>query len=101
MSLDDVLSSAAVDLFSQLPTGTFTPSGGGESVSVHIRHRSGVRLQQEGDEAVAVAEFDTIDLLNSELPRAPARGDIIILGNNTYTVQIKIKDDGYISKVAV
>ncbi len=99
-----ILNTAAEDIFNNMPDvvdALFTPKEGGTPISIKARYKKKLELQQEGNDSLVTAEYQEIDLLFSQLPRSPIKGDLITIDSTDYTVQMRIKDDGRFVKVAV
>jgi len=80
---------------------TFTPKEGGSPISIHVRHKKFLGFQQEGSESSVGVDVQEVDLISSELPRPPLKGDVVTINSVNYTIQIKLKDDGRFIKVSV
>ena len=93
-AMDDIIEHLFTD-------ATFTPKEGGSPISIHARHKEFVGFQQEGSESSIGVDVQEIDLIFSELPRSPLKGDVITINSVNYIVQIKLKDDGRFIKVSV
>ena len=95
-AMDDIIEHLFTDAI-------FTPKSGGSSSSIHARHKKFTGFQQEGSESTIGVDVQELDLILSELPRSPLKGDVVTIDSTgiSYTIQIKLKDDGRFIKVSV
>jgi len=100
MTSEEIFAKAAVDIFTKFGEATFTPSGG-VAVSCHVDIVRDVELQPGGFETEVYAHGITIETLISEITNEPNRGDVFTVGDDTYTVQTPLGNDGRFVKVQV
>lgn len=101
MTSSEILTKAAVDIFTKLgQVATFTPAGG-SAVSCHVNVERDVELQPGGYETEVYAHGTTVEALLSEIANEPNTGDVFVVGAQIYTVQAPIENDGIFVKVQV
>lgn len=76
----------------------YTPVAGGP-VSVRVILTEGVEIASAGFSDVSDRRT-VVGIRNSEID-SPGRGDTILVGAITYTVDVILEDDGYSTEVAV
>ncbi len=103
MTLDEIFDTASDDIFDHLATSdcTFTEYDTSATLTVRARRKIGVQTQPSDGDSQVSALIDTVDLLLSELTRAPIKNDTITINSVIYTVQGLIKNDGRFIKVWV
>jgi hypothetical protein len=101
MTSSDILTKAAIDIFTKLgQVATFTPEGG-SGISCHVNLERDVELQPGAYETEVYAHGTKIEALLSEITNEPNRGDVFTVGAQSYTVQTPILNDGIFVKVQV
>jgi hypothetical protein len=98
---NSIFTDAAADILHAVgETATFTPSGG-DPVSCYVNVEFNVELQPGGGDAEVYAQGTTVEALLSEILIEPNRGDVFTVGDDTYTVQAPLENDGIFVKVQV
>jgi hypothetical protein len=91
----DVFSNALRDIFASALAcdATFTPQGG-SSVGCSVIVNRGVLLQPSGMDTQVFERGTTIEAMLSEIGAEPNRGDVFVIGAETFTVQSIDSNDG-------
>jgi hypothetical protein len=92
---DTIIAKALTDIFNS-PLGDdamFTPAGGA-AVSCRVIVSRSVLLQPTGMDAQVFERGTTIEAILAEIGAEPGRGDVFVVGAETYTVQSIDSNDG-------
>lgn len=90
-----IIAAALQDLFSS-PMGddaTFTPAGG-VAISCRVIVNRSVLLQPAGMDAQVYERGTTIEVILADIGAEPIRGDVFVVGTETFTVQSIDSNDG-------
>jgi hypothetical protein len=90
-----IIAAALQDIFNSLvgDDATFTPAGGVAIPCRVIVNRS-VLLQPAGMDAQVYERGTTIEVVLADIGAEPIRGDVFIVGTETFTVQAIESNDG-------
>lgn len=91
----DVFSNALSDIFASTiaVAATFTPAGG-SSIGCSVIVNRSVLLQPSGMDTQVYERGTTIEVQLSEIGAEPNRGDVFVVGTETFTVQSIDSNDG-------
>ena len=92
---DAIFAAAIQDIFNS-PLGedaVFTPAGG-VSISCRVIVNRSVLLQPAGMDTQVYERGTTIEAILADLDNEPNRGDVFVIGTETFTVQSIVSNDG-------
>jgi len=99
--IDDILDGVAEDVFSVMGVdATFTPAAG-DPVSLKVVVEKGVELQPEAFGAQVTELGVTVEYLLADTGREADRNETFTVGDDTYTVQAALENDGRYAKAVV
>lgn len=101
MTSSDIFDKMILDIFNALGEPvTYTPLAG-TSIPIQALISSSFNTQPSGMGSETWAQHITVEFNLSDLSDAPAIGDVIIDGANTYTLAAPMENNGQIAKWVV
>lgn len=91
-----IIAAALQDIFNS-PMGddaTFTPAGGVTIPDLRVIVNRSVLLQPAGMDAQVYERGTTIEVILADIGAEPIRGDVFVVGTETFTVQSIESNDG-------